>query len=242
MTLNPNSPCVKGIIPQFFNRMHGRPANDPYAGGSADEQPFTDRWDVAAAKRQEYATIVADPPWDLGYSTIGVFGRRARSTEIGYSYMGLDEIAALPVRDLAANDAWLFLWATRKIFREGDAAKVARAWGFDPRGEIIWGHRNAGLGGALGSGHEPVLVARRGSPPALNAKYPLGVYFWRQLYAPSATSSQPGKVHSAKPEGFLDFVEQIAPGPYLEMFSRRARLGWETWGDQSLHGTEAMSA
>jgi N6-adenosine-specific RNA methylase IME4 len=36
-------------------------------------------------------------------------------------------------------------------------------------------------------------------------------------------------------------VEQVSPGPYLEMFSRRARLGWDTWGDESLHGTAAMA-
>ncbi len=39
---------------------------------------------------------------------------------------------------------------------------------------------------------------------------------------------------------FLDIVESVSPGPYLEMFSRRARLGWETWGDEALGGTEAM--
>lgn len=47
--------------------------------------------------------------------------------------------------------------------------------------------------------------------------------------------------HSAKPEAFMDMVEQVSPGPYLEMFSRRARLGWQTWGDEALHGTEAAA-
>ena len=187
-----------------------------------------------------YRTIVADPPWDLGYSTIGAFGRRARETDIGYRFMPLHKIAALPVPELAESDAHLFLWATRRLFREGVAAAVARAWGFEPCGEIIWGHRNAGLGGALGSGHEPVLVARRGSV-ALRADYPLGVAFWRQLYAPAKPGGQPGKVHSAKPDGFLDLVEEIADGPYLEMFARRQRLGWDTWGNEALNHVEIAS-
>lgn len=40
--------------------------------------------------------------------------------------------------------------------------------------------------------------------------------------------------HSAKPEAFLDLVEQVSPGPYLELFARRQRLGWDTWGDEAL--------
>jgi hypothetical protein len=40
--------------------------------------------------------------------------------------------------------------------------------------------------------------------------------------------------HSRKPEAFLDLVEQVSPGPYLEMFARRQRLGWDTWGNEAL--------
>jgi N6-adenosine-specific RNA methylase IME4 len=45
--------------------------------------------------------------------------------------------------------------------------------------------------------------------------------------------------HSAKPEAFIDMVEQVSPGPYVELFARRARFGWDYWGDQSL-GTAEM--
>jgi N6-adenosine-specific RNA methylase IME4 len=45
--------------------------------------------------------------------------------------------------------------------------------------------------------------------------------------------------HSEKPEAFLDLVEQVSPAPYLEMFARRDRLGWDTWGNESL-GTAAV--
>jgi N6-adenosine-specific RNA methylase IME4 len=44
--------------------------------------------------------------------------------------------------------------------------------------------------------------------------------------------------HSAKPDAFLDLVEQHFPGPYLEMFARRARFGWDYWGDESLGTAE----
>lgn len=48
--------------------------------------------------------------------------------------------------------------------------------------------------------------------------------------------------HSAKPEVFLDLVEQVSPPPRLELFARRNRLGWETWGDESLQTVELDAA
>jgi N6-adenosine-specific RNA methylase IME4 len=41
-------------------------------------------------------------------------------------------------------------------------------------------------------------------------------------------------MHSAKPEAFYDLVESVSPGPYLELFARRQRLGWDTWGNEAL--------
>lgn len=172
-----------------------------------------------------YRTIVTDPPWEIA-KRMGAGGRRARATEVPYSFMTAGEIAALPVSDLADDAAHLYLWSTRRIFREGIAASVARAWGFVPCGELIWGLRNPGMGGFNGNGHEPILLAARGGlswPDSM----PQGVSFWKQPYAE-------GKIHSAKPDAFLDLVESVSPGPYLELFARRQRLGWDTWGNEAL--------
>lgn len=161
-------------------------------------------------------------------------GRRARSTEVPYQMLSIDDICALPVAALVEDDAHLYLWSTRRLFREGDAARVARAWGFRPVGEIIWGLRNPGMGTrAIANDHEPVLVAVRGSLP-FSIDEPMGVHFWRQTYLNG------GKSHSAKPEAFLDFVESASPGPYAELFARRARFGWDyPIGDQALGGVAA---
>lgn len=181
-----------------------------------------------------FQTIVADPPWVLPKTTMGAGGRRSRATDVPYSFMGLDDIMAMPVESIAAENALLFLWSTRKVFREGDAARVARAWGFEPYAETIWGLRNPGMGsGSVGNDHEPVLIARRGNAKVAGVDGFVGVHFWRQLYVNG------GKVHSAKPEAFLDFVEQISEGPRVELFSRRERMGWKSWGDQSINGDEA---
>jgi N6-adenosine-specific RNA methylase IME4 len=52
----------------------------------------------------------------------------------------------------------------------------------------------------------------------------------------------PRGAHSAKPEAFLDLVERVSPGPYLELFARRARLGWDTWGNEALGGSDLLAA
>lgn len=179
-----------------------------------------------------YRTIVADPPWELLSKQIGPGGRRARGTSVPYSFMPLVEIKNTPVASLAEDDAHLYLWTTRRLFREGIACDVARWWGFEPCAEVIWGLRNPGMGRAPWmNDHEPVLVCRRGSLPFRGAQ-PGGVQFWRQLYVNG------GKAHSAKPDAFLDAVETWSPGPYLELFARRARFGWDYWGDESLSTVE----
>lgn len=149
--------------------------------------------------------------------------------------MTTDEIAHLPVGEMANARAHLYLWSTRRAFREGDAVRVARAWGFEPVGELIWGLRNPGTGSGITlNGHEPILLASRGRLPFPDTESRTGgVYFWRQVYE-YGPAGVPQKVHSAKPPALQDLAEQISPAPRVELFARAARLGWDSWGDQSL--------
>ena len=71
-----------------------------------------------------YRAVVADPPWQIAPG-MGRGGRRANATRVPYSFMSLREIAALPVAELVDDDCTLYLWCTRKVFREGDGAKIA---------------------------------------------------------------------------------------------------------------------
>jgi len=150
--------------------------------------------------------------------------------------MKLDEIEALPVSELAAEDAHLFLWAPDRFLVDGDAARIARAWGFNPgRILLFWAKPGIGLGKFPRPQHEAVLVCKRGRLPFL--RFDVGsVQEWPQPYGPAGKSI--AKIGSAKPEASLDLIESVSPGPYLELFARRQRLGWDTWGNEAFHHVE----
>lgn len=175
-----------------------------------------------------YRTIVADPPWAIAWKA-GAGGRRARATVLPYSTLSDDDVAALEVADLAAEDAHLYLWVTAQRNREGVGARVARAWGFRVTGEIIWEKPNLGMGAFPRSCHEVVLVCSRGRLPFAGRRDVRSVQRWPQLYGTNG-----GKTHSAKPGAFFDLVHRASPGPYVELFARAPRLGWDAWG----HGYE----
>jgi N6-adenosine-specific RNA methylase IME4 len=201
-----------------------------------------------------YRTIVADPPWampdsgkrtDTGrtenYAAKGS-GREINpgwwnrftgtTTDIPYDRMSLDEIKALPVAGLAADDAHLYLWTTNKFLEASYG--VARAWGFEFSTVLTWCKTPMGLGygGAYSLTSEFVLFCRRGSLAPLRR--------WDSTWIAASRPYENGHIaHSAKPDSFLDIVEQVSPGPYVELFARRARFGWDYWGDQSL-GTAEM--
>jgi N6-adenosine-specific RNA methylase IME4 len=149
--------------------------------------------------------------------------------------MSLDDIMALPVSEWVESDAHLYLWVPSKLNREGKGVATAEAWGFDVVSEIVWNKPNFGMGRFPRPGHEIVLVCRRGKLPFTAPHNVHSVQRWNQVHHRGGH----GKVHSAKPDGLMDLVEIASPGPYLELFSRRARLGWDTYGNESLHGGEA---
>lgn len=182
---------------------------------------------------KRYRTIVADPPWHYGRA--GGFswrkGRPSGETRamLGYGTMTVDDIAGLPVAALADTDAHLYLWTTQKYL--WDAPRIVRAWGFEPSKILTWCKPPTGfsMGGCFGNASEFVVFARRGSV-STETRIPRDWWEWPRSGG-----------HSAKPEAFLDIVEMVSPEPRVELFARRARFGWDYWGDQSL-GTAEMAA
>jgi len=186
----------------------------------------------------KYRTIVADPPWDVGRFIGGFGGNRERRAEVvalrgedvelDYSTMTVDEICDLRVADLCEKSgAHLYLWTTTQYLLSADL--VARAWGFTPTTTLVWCKPHGGFGGgSFYPNVEFVLFCRRGSL-STQEKVLTRWFQW------------PRSEHSVKPEAFLDMVERVSPGPYLELFARRNRLGWDTWGNESLEHVEVVA-
>lgn len=172
-----------------------------------------------------YSTIVADPPWSpsLGSTWATATTDKARPQK-HYSTMSLDDIAALPVADLAGKQSHLWLWVLSQHVDWGYT--VARAWGFEPQQMVTWAKPGLGVG-RFQSNTEHVLVCRRGSRHGNPFGKTGGTWF-----------SWPRGSHSTKPPAFYDLVEQVSPSPYVELFARAQRLGWDGWG----HGYEQAVA
>ncbi len=173
--------------------------------------------------RRKYSVIYADPPWSFDvWSGAG----KDRAAENHYPTMTQVEIEALPVGDMAADDCVLFLWAVMPQLPE--ALAVIKSWGFEYRTcAFVWVKQTAdGERLATGMGHwtranaEICLLATRGSPARLNADV-------HQVIA------SPRMGHSKKPDEVASRIERLVPGPYLEMFARRPRQGWDVWGNQA---------
>lgn len=193
----------------------------------------------------KYRTIVADPRWDyaefvsyrgtrVARNANGKQGGQRRVTKpLPYAAMSVDEIAALPVREAADHSAVLWLWTTSRYLP--DAFRVVEAWGFQYRQTLVWHKYRAApaLGGSVAPNHaEFLLVGKRGSPRIERLASSV-------IQAPGNSGGAPK--HSRKPECFLDYIEASSPAPRIELFARRARFGWDYWGDES-HGTAELEA
>ncbi len=167
---------------------------------------------------RRYPIIYADPPWRYERPAMG---GTARSIENHYPTMSLDEICALPVSEIAADDCLLYLWATSPTLPE--CLRVIKAWGFDYRTHIVWVKDKIGLGYHTRNQHELLLIAKRGDMPAPTPGT-----------QPSSVIAAPRGEHSVKPAIFAEAIERMYPGVgKIELFCRSPREGWSVWGNQA---------
>jgi N6-adenosine-specific RNA methylase IME4 len=181
---------------------------------------------VHKADHRTYSTILADPPWQFQNRTGKMAPEHKRL--LRYPTMELPEILALPVAGIAATTAHLYLWVPNALLREG--LKVMEAWGFTYKTNIVW-YKVRGDGGPDGRGvgfyfrnvTELLLFGLRGSMRTLQ---------------PGRTQvnlvSTRKREHSRKPDEVYDLIERCSPGPYVELFARFRRDGWDQWGNEDV--------
>jgi N6-adenosine-specific RNA methylase IME4 len=168
---------------------------------------------------QRYPIIYADPPWyfEVHNSVTG----NGRTPESHYPCMQTDKICALPVSDLATDDAVLFMWTTAPHLQE--SFRVIDAWGFQYKTNIVWVKDKFGLGFWVRNQHELLLIARRGDIPTP-----------APAQRPPSIIDAATREHSRKPDEAYEFIERMYPElPKIELFARSARKGWAVWGNEA---------
>lgn len=191
---------------------------------------------------KKYNIIYADPPWS--YKDKGCNGNALQH----YSLMKDEDICALPIKDIAADDCVLFMWATYPKLKE--ALDVIKAWGFTYKTiGFQWIKENkSGNGHFFGLGRwtrgntEPCLIATKGDlfPVVLNeeASAPCLIATKGKPKRISASVGQlifsPLRAHSQKPDEVRDrIVELMGDLPRVELFARSAAEGWDCWGNEA---------
>jgi N6-adenosine-specific RNA methylase IME4 len=208
---------------------------------------------------KRYRTILADPPWSYR-DKLRIDPDIARSSTDHYPTMTLQEICDLAVADPIygdtivdfglKDDAFLFLWTTNSFLVENKAQRVCEEWGFTPKQLITWVKTK----GEWVEDCEHALTLEEGSRAREKLKDPAkGLQFGMGFYTRGVTEHiilatrgrctdyvkdhsirnvifAPRIAHSRKPQAQYDLIEQLVPGPYLELFATRRREGWDSWG------------
>lgn len=179
-------------------------------------------WPFGDLRPFGFGAIIADPPWRFrNYSAAG----EVKNPVAHYSCMSTEDIAALPLNQLAAPDCALIMWATAPMLP--DAIKLMQAWGFAFKSAGAWAKQSrTGEKWAFGTGYcfrsaaEFFLLGTIGKPPIRSRSV-------RNLIV------APVREHSRKPDSQYLIVERLFDGPYLEMFARSSRPGWSAWGNEA---------
>jgi len=163
----------------------------------------------------KYRIIYADPPWKYGNM------QETGNAEYHYPAMTISELCELSIKELAEDDAVLFMWVTSPLLEECFA--VIKAWGFKYKSSFIWDKVKHNMGYYNSVRHELLLVCTRGSCLPDNNK----------LYD-SVVSVERSNNHSEKPEEFRNIIDDLyREGKRIELFARKKNEGWDTWGNEA---------
>jgi N6-adenosine-specific RNA methylase IME4 len=174
---------------------------------------------------RRWTTVLADPPWRFINRTGKVAPEHRRLSR--YDTMTTLDIAGLPVSEIAVDRSHLYLWVPNALLSDG--LQVMEAWGFTYKGNLVW-HKIRKDGGSDGRGvgfyfrnvTELVLFGVRGSLRTLSPGR-------SQVNLLSSRKRE----HSRKPDELYPIIEACSPGPFLEMFARYPRGGWDVWGNEA---------
>lgn len=157
-----------------------------------------------------FSVIYSDPPWQY-------LGELA----VGYPCMSTQEICDMPINNIAAEDAVLFMWTSASLL--GDALQVVKAWGFEFKTSAVWDKGVAGQGAYFRQQHEVLMICTKGNVPEV----PYGARSASVLKFPRLE-------HSRKPLEMYQIIDGMYPElSKIELFCRgEPAQGWIGWGNE----------
>ena len=164
----------------------------------------------------KYRVIYADPPWKYGNTMPDTMGVQDNH----YPLMSIDQLCEMKIKDIAEDDAVLFIWVTSPILEE--SFQVIKAWGFKYKASFVWDKIKHVMGHYNSVRHEFLLVCTKGSctPDVL------------KLF--DSVVSIERTEHSEKPEYFREIIDTIyTNGRRIELFARRNTEGWGGYGNEA---------
>jgi|LSQX01.1.fsa_nt_gb N6-adenosine-specific RNA methylase IME4 len=180
--------------------------------------------DTFPGLKHKFSTILIDPPWRFQNRTGKMAPEHKRLRR--YATLSFEEIAALPVSKHASVPSHLYLWCPNALLAE--ALQIMKGWGFTYKTNLVWyktrkdgGPDGRGVGFYFRNVTELLLFGTKGKLRTLQPGR-------RQVNVVACRKQE----HSRKPDEFYDIIEACSPGPYLELFARQRRDGWECWGDE----------
>jgi N6-adenosine-specific RNA methylase IME4 len=199
--------------------------------------PRADNLPFPPVPNQRFAVASIDPPWHFDTRAPVKDPAADRSPQRHYPTADIDHLKTIPMGEILADDAWVFLWITSPLMVTGVHLDLARAWGLEVSGRAfvwlkLWNDFETGILArtpllerdlAFGGGYttrknaEDVVLLKRGCPRRMRADI-------REVII------SPRREHSRKPEEFYRRVEHFALGDRIDMFAGADRPGWTRWG------------
>jgi N6-adenosine-specific RNA methylase IME4 len=176
---------------------------------------------VITFPKKKYNTIVIDPPWAISLTGEVKRGEK-RAKSLPYKTMSLQEIKEIPINNIANVGAHIYCWTTNKMLK--DTFDVLQDWGVNFH-LVMPLVKPSGLAPCFGYAFasEFCLLGFYGKPMQKFLK--AGELNWIKAFNKAGT-------HSSKPDDFYKLVERMSPEPRIDIFARKQRLNWDTFGDE----------
>jgi len=167
-----------------------------------------------------FKTVYMDPPWNESG------GAKSPSYPLIKTPDMLPTITHCGLWSIAP-DAHCYMWVTNSFLEDG--LRLLSRLGFRYVSNLCWVKHRIGLGRYFRGQHELCLFGVRGRGVAVVTE----ARNIPTVLDPLNTLGAPRTEHSKKPTEFYSLIEARSQGPYLELFARNTRQGWQSWGNDA---------